>query len=335
MNRNLLPALAIAALVGASHACSADNDRQETVQALGESILLTATAAAEAGFNAQANVQTAEAEATARSEAAAATQAAQSPLNDEAQAATATAVAPILAELPLYGIDPSEGRPGWVHPPERMEVEGFLQYDYANRFIGTIGQDFVVSADITWNTFTGLSGCGFVLRSDGNEDALNQYLAIATRGGNGRVIFSTMVDGDVKRGMDLYAYGLDPKFEWRNDTTNRLTVVARGNTFNIYTNGTWIGEFIAGEAQPPIYIPEPPPEPPAGAPAAILDVYEEELSEYSETVTEIRANYQARVASYREDVPFFERGFIAMVALSESGRTICQFDNAWLWLLDA
>jgi hypothetical protein len=31
----------------------------------------------------------------------------------------------------------------------------------------------------------------------------------------------------------------------------------------------------------------------------------------------------------------FERGFIAMVAMSESGRTICQFDNAWLWLLDA
>ena len=335
MNRNLLPALAISALVVVSHACSTESDRQATAQALGESISLTATAAAEAAFDPQANLQTAAAEATARSESAAATQAAKSALSDEALAATATAVAPILAELPVYGIDPSEGRPGWVHPPERLEVEGYLQYDYANRFIGTIAQDFVVSADITWNTFTGLAGCGFVLRSDGNEEALNQYLAIATRGGNGRVIFSTMVDGDVKRGMDLYAYGLDPAFQWRNDTTNRLTVVARGNTFNIYTNGTWIGEFIAGESPPPLYLPEPPKEPAPGAPAATVTAYQEELEEHSDVVAQMRANYNARLAAFREDVPIFERGFIAMVALSESGRTICQFDNAWLWLLDA
>lgn len=334
MNQNLWPALAIVALVVTSQACTTGSDREATAQALGESISLTSTAAAGAAFDPQANLQTAEAEATAHSESAAATQAAQSTLSDEARAATATAVAPILAELPVYGIDPSEGRPGWIHPPERLEVEGYLQYDYANRFIGTIAHDFVVSADITWNTFTGLAGCGFVLRSDGNEEALNQYLAIATRGGNGRVIFNTMVDGDVKRGMDLYAYGLDPAFQWRNDTTNRLTVVARGNTFNIYTNGTWIGEFIAGESPPPLIIPEPPEKPAAGAPAATVTAYQEELEEHSEVVAQMRANFAARLAAFREDVPIFERGFIAMVALSESGRTICQFDNTWLWLLD-
>ena len=62
--------------------------------------------------------------------------------------------------------------------------------------LGTIARDFVVSGDITWNTTTGLSGCGWVLRSDGNEDAFNQYLTIATRGGNGRVIFAPMLEGE-------------------------------------------------------------------------------------------------------------------------------------------
>jgi hypothetical protein len=30
----------------------------------------------------------------------------------------------------------------------------------------------------------------------------------------------------------------------------------------------------------------------------------------------------------------YDRGFIALVALSESGVTTCQFNNSWMWLLD-
>ena len=43
-----------------------------------------------------------------------------------------------------------------------------------------------------------------------------------------------MADGEVLDGYDLYAYGLDPKFDWRNDTTNNLTVVGRGTTFTVH-----------------------------------------------------------------------------------------------------
>jgi hypothetical protein len=51
-------------------------------------------------------------------------------------------------------------------------------------------------------------------------------------------------------------------------------------------------------------------------------------------VAEIQENYQKRLDAYENADTKFERGFIAMVALSESGRTLCQFDNAWLWLID-
>jgi hypothetical protein len=30
----------------------------------------------------------------------------------------------------------------------------------------------------------------------------------------------------------------------------------------------------------------------------------------------------------------FDLGFVAMVALSESGLTTCQFDNSWMWVLE-
>lgn len=323
----------IVTLALAGSACGANGDREATALALGESIAQTATAAG-AGFDANVDLMTAEAEATARSLSASSTREADSALSEQDLRATEAVLAPVMAALPAYGIDPSEGRIGWVHPPERLEVEGYMQYDYANRYITTIASDFVVSGDITWNTSTGLAGCGFVIRSDGNEEALNQYLLIATRGGDGRVIFSTMVDGDVKNAVDRYAFGLDPAFEWRNDTTNRLTVVGRGNVFTLYTNGARIGEVVAGEAPLMPIVPSPPVPPPPGASTAARAAYGEALEEHEAVVEDIQANFRARLAEFREEIPIFERGFVAMVALSESGRTVCQFDNAWLWLLD-
>jgi hypothetical protein len=190
------------------------------------------------------------------------------------QAATQAAEAPILAELPRYGVDPSSGRPAWVHPPVNLDIAGFEQFGYANQFAATVVQDFVVAGDIFWNTQFGTSGCGLVLRSDGNEESLNQYLVVATRGGNGRVGFTVMEDGDVIEVYDMYARGIDPLFSSANDTTNRLAVVARGSTFQVFTNGTLIGQV--------------------------------EDNRYS-------------------------IGFVALVALNQSGTTHCGFSNTWLW----
>lgn len=266
-----------AAAVLLALACSvAGGGQSATTEALAESIAATATARAAGGSLGSSARQTAEAAANALDESTAATQAAEAALRLELDAATATAVAPMLMELPLYGVDPTQGRPGWVHPPETLDVQGFMQYDFANRFIATVAQDLAVAADITWDTTTGLSGCGFVLRSDGNKEALNQYMVIATRGANGHVVFAPQVNGEVETGVDLYARGIDPLFQSANGTTNRLVVVARGSTFDIYTNGTWIGQ-----------------------------------------ISDTR----------------FDRGFVALVALSESGRTVCQFSNAWMWLI--
>jgi hypothetical protein len=334
MNKFHLSFVIISFLAIAVSACSGGASNQEaTAQALSESFSLTSTAAAADAFSANDNLATVQAQATQSSQDIAATQSAANQLSSEVQSATATAVAPLIAELPAYGVDPSDGYMAWIHPPVTLDIQGYLQYDYANYFIGTTATDFVISADITWDTSYGTSGCGFVLRSDGNEDALNQYLAIATRGGNGRVIFSSMVEGEVENAIDHYAYGKDPLFDWQNGTTNRITVVARGEIFSIYTNGTKVGEVAAGKP-PVLVLPLPPVAPPEGSSNDIQEKYELELKEYDDLVAQMTTRHQQNIAIYQPDTPYFERGFVALVALSESGRTICQFDNTWLWIMN-
>lgn len=226
------------------------------------------------------NLQAVQATATALALEAEAAQAAAAAADNADAAATAAAEQPIRNELATYGLDPNVGQLGWIHPPELLNVEGYMGYTYTNRFLLTVARDFVMAADITWNTQFGTTGCGFVLRSDGNEEALNQYIVIGTRGAQGHVGFVTMIDGevDVDQSQDIYANGIDPLFQWENDTTNRLVVVGQGGTFTIFTNGTQIGQITP------------------------------------QTV--------------------YEKGYVAFVALNESGYTRCQYDNAWLWLLN-
>ena len=324
MRRNILATLALVLLFSLACGTSGNASKEATLQAISDEVRLTGTAQASQGgddpFIAASTAQ------------AAATQLAG--LGSESLTATAEAFAPILADLPTYGVDP-EGRLGWVHPPVTLDSSGYHQFEYINYYIGTVATDFVVSADITWDTVGSTSGCGFVLRSDGNEAALNQYLAIITRVASGHFLFATMANGEVVTGRDIYARYKDKTFDWQNNSTNRLTVVGRGSHFWIYTNGTLIGE-VDPSAPPPSPALPPEPEKPANQsdPQAMAE-YRKNKTEYDLIVQQMQADYAARQRAFNSADTVFERGFIAMVALSESGRkTVCQFNNGWLFLID-
>jgi hypothetical protein len=335
LHRIIFLLFVLASLLSACGSSPANVAKQSTLDAISASVRQTSTVVAAQEQNPDAPVETAQAEATNQAQLVSGTQGAQGALNAEAQAATASAEAPIRAELAQYGVDPSQGRVGWIHPPVSLEVEGFMQYDYVNYFISTLASDFVVSADITWDAIGSASGCGFVLRSDGNEKALNQYLAILTRVGSGHILFGTMANGEVVTGQDIYAYNIDPAFDWQNNATNRFTVVGRGNLFSIYTNGTLVGEI--DPTAPPKLPPLPPePEQPVDTSnAEAMAAFALKKAEHEAVVEQIRADFRARQQAFKNADKVFERGFIAMVALSQSGRkATCQFDNAWLWLME-
>jgi hypothetical protein len=294
------------------------------------SIRETATAQAEFALNPDASVATAHALATEQELSIAATQAAGITLSDEAKAATASAEAPILAELPKYDVDPSAGRVGWIHPPETLEVEGFMQYDYVNYFISTLASDFVISADITWDAIGSEASCGFVMRSDGNEAAMDTYLATISRVGSGHFLFLTVAKGEMVTGQVFYANGRDPAFDWQNGATNRLTVVGRGNHFWIYTNGTLIGDV--DPSAPPVLNLPPKPEKTAGMSEAEFLLAQ---AQFDAEVAQVKAEYNARLKALKNADTTFDRGFMALVALSRAGKkATCQFDNAWLWLIE-
>jgi hypothetical protein len=224
---------------------------------------------------------------------------------------------------------------GWIHPPVTLEVEGYMKYDYINHFLATLASDFVVSGDITWDAIGAASGCGFVLRSDGNKDALNQYLTIMTRVASGHVLFATMAKGQVVTGQDIYAQGRDSKFDWQNGSTNRLTIVGRGNRFWIYTNGSLIGEIDPSAPPPQPNLPPEPEKPADQADVQAMANYVQQQAEYQTVVEQIQADYRARRRALQNADTTFENGFIALVALSQSGRkTVCEFKNAWLWLME-
>ena len=329
--------LSVLLLILASISCgvgSGSTGEQATLDAISSSIRQTATYQAAQDQNPDVGVETAQAAATLSGESIGATQAADSALSAEAKAATATAVAPILAELPHYGVDPNAGQMGWIHPPATLETHGYMQYAYVNRFIATVARDFVVSSDITWNSQYSTNGCGFVLRSDGNKNALNQYLAVLTQEAVGHLVFGFMVNGKILTARDIYASGRDPSFRWENGKTNRLTIVARGNIFQIYTNGTLIGKVDVSAPPPLPSYPDAPKKPSDSTDLAAQADYQAKLKEHDQAVKKINADYQAQQRAIANAKTVFDRGFIALVVLSESGSTHCDFNNTWLWLIN-
>ncbi len=147
MKRHAL--IALVTLLIAVLACGGPSPQAATAQAMSEALNATQTALA-SSVRPENAVETAEAQATALAQSAAVTEAVAAATQAIEQAATASAVAPMVNELPQYGIDPAQGRPGWVHPPVIIDLTGYQQYDYATQF-----------AD--WNMVSSLGGFGFGL----------------------------------------------------------------------------------------------------------------------------------------------------------------------------
>ncbi len=234
-----------------------DDSQAATAEALLSNINTEPTAAPDAEEAEPSATAEAPAEAEAPTPDAAATEAAealrltaeaeQAAIAEDQEALVAT-LEPIKAELATYGVDPSNGSLAWTHPPITMEITDFEDFDYANQRLLTVARDFVLSADVTWNSAYAESGCGFVVRSDGNEEeGVNQYLIGMTRGAQGHVLFAEQIDGEVDLDTvtDYAAGGIDPQFEWQNDTTNRIAIVGRGQEFTLYSNGTRLGTLEA------------------------------------------------------------------------------------------
>jgi hypothetical protein len=259
---------------------------------------------------------------------------AQAVLDNAAYQATATAILPVLEELPRYGVGALQGDVAWLHRPISINLNGYQQYGYANDFPEITAKDFVLAADISWNTQFGSSGCGFMFRSDANKKTPSQFMVLITRFAYGTLVFSAMVDGNVTNMQVYYPWTKDKAFNWQNDTTNRLVVVARGRMMDIYTNGVKIAELDTTR-QPPSTLNLPAmPDLPTNPSDAQLQGYQQQVEQnkqisqqMAEELLQAQQNYNAnRVASISD-------GFLGFLGMSTAGSAVCKFSNAWLFLL--
>jgi hypothetical protein len=163
--------------------------------------------------------------------------------------------AEIVSDLQRMGIDPTSGVLEWQHPPITLFAEGKNTFDHGNNFLLTVVTDFVLAADVTWNTQFGTAGCGYFLRSDGKTDdndnfTGNQYMLGISRAALGAVGLSTMRDGQIDEDRDetvqLEIQPFDPTFQFQNDTTNHFAVIGRGDIFSVYSNGNYVGDLSIG-----------------------------------------------------------------------------------------
>jgi len=304
-----------------------------TLTALSQAIAGTATAEKANSSNA-GELATAQAEATRQGEEISATQTAQLANRDGSKLATATIAAPIIAELPSYGLNASSGKVGWIHNPVTLEAVGEQQFAYGNDYMNITARNFVLAADITWNTKYGEAGCGFMFRSDGDQQKPNQYMVIATRFANGRVIFTALADGELANIHDFYPKYEDRSFQAQNDTTNRIALVARDNLIEIYTNYVKIGEVDTTQPPQPMTMPATPVPPIDTSNTAAQSFYEEQKAVYKQISEQAQQNFQIAKSNYMKSNPVFTDGFLSMLALTQGGQTVCKFDNAWLWLLE-
>jgi hypothetical protein len=254
--------LVVGLTVGCDLAGEAAEEREATVDALQEMVVLTATAVAADEVTSDELVATAEAAATeavatisaaateeaiavtVTAEAAAATRAAQpEPADPSAFELSGDAETAVLEELPLYDVDPTQGGPALGHPPTELGLAGAEVSATTSEFRTLVVADFVLATDVTPDVQAGSAACGLVLRAGAETDAL-RYVVLPGPPGSGHILLQTWQGGTplADETIAFDAAGLDPAFTEANQATNRLAVVAEGPSLTIYSNGTRLGE---------------------------------------------------------------------------------------------
>jgi hypothetical protein len=156
----------------------------------------------------------------------------------QATAAAATVMLKVQKELDKVGVDASEGQLVW-HSDADTVLSATKFDETETQALEGAGSltDFVLHADIGWNSSSGLAGCGFIFRADDDLKRGKQYQMLLVR--------LQSLPGWL---VDFYQYGkfqfaVNPDDEPQRvildqpDSVNKITLVARGQDLLTYING--------------------------------------------------------------------------------------------------
>ncbi len=137
-------------------------------------------------------------------------------------------------------------------------------------------KDFILHVNITWDSTSGLAGCGILFRAEDDIErgARYRYDMLRLSGAPG---YWMIYEKYNQIQNELIGYTPNQAINAKPESINTIILVAQGDLFQVYING-----------------------------AKMREARSSKLSE----------------------------GGIALLATQESGKTVCQFENIWIWELN-
>ncbi len=129
--------------------------------------------------------------------------------------------------------------------PIEINLDGYgaEKYDVVDN--GASYNDFILKVDVTWNSSSGLAGCGVVFRSDSDISKGENYQFITIR-----------LSGLPIWAIQYWNFGSIQRTEWtstsalidqKQDSTNTYVIVARSETVYLYANSGRLGVVTANK----------------------------------------------------------------------------------------
>ena len=164
----------------------------------------------------------------------------------EATAAAEELTAKIDAELQKLGLSTSEGYLAWTQTdPLSVTTDVGAQTLFAPFAEGQKFSDFILGADVTWESTSGLAGCGFMFRSEENFERGAQYRFYTIR-------LSGLPLWDIeywKFGEWQTTLGGEPRsntiIDQANGATNRYVLHITKDLFTSFANGERLGRVTS------------------------------------------------------------------------------------------
>ncbi|HMN59462.1 MAG TPA: hypothetical protein PJ988_03820 [Anaerolinea sp.] len=139
-------------------------------------------------------------------------------------------------DLTSYGYTLADGRLIWTYEdPIDVTVKEYNMSIYQKLDAPKTG-NFILQTKITWNTSSGLAGCGIYFRQEAEKEdgAANQF--VLNRLLNAPGWYISFYDlGQWQRNLTEYVYS--NSIDDRNDATNIVALVVNGRNISPYING--------------------------------------------------------------------------------------------------
>ena len=163
----------------------------------------------------------------------------------QATQARADVIEQIDAELQTIGYSTGRGSLGWIsEDPEEITIRNFNWHEWITLSSGQSFSDFVLKADVTWESTSGLATCGFWFRAE-SDDIDAEHYKFQTIRLSGLPVWDVEYwkfnqwRGTISPGGRAIS---TPYLNQEQGSTNTFILVADGSLFAAYSNGHRLGQ---------------------------------------------------------------------------------------------